>query len=65
MLKGNCLCGSPLYSARDDRPEAKRLRLGTLDTPVSPNKRYHAWVSSKAEGFDLADELPRFPEGAR
>ncbi|WP_181870006.1 GFA family protein [Halomonas sp. DQ26W] len=65
MLKGSCLCGSPLYSARDDRPEAKRLRLGTLDTPVSPSKRYHAWVSAKAEWFELADELPRFSGFAR
>ncbi|SEF71057.1 GFA family protein [Billgrantia desiderata] len=57
-------CGSPLYSARDDLPEAKRLRLGTLDTPVTPGKRYHAWVSSKAEWYELADELPRFPQAA-
>ncbi len=35
-------CGSPLYSARDDLPEMKRLRLGTLDTPILVNKRYHA-----------------------
>ncbi|QJQ96331.1 MULTISPECIES: GFA family protein [Halomonadaceae] len=53
-------CGSPLYSARDDLPDTKRLRLGSLDTPVSPSKRYHAWVSSKAEWFGLADELPKF-----
>ncbi|MCE8017709.1 GFA family protein [Halomonas sp. MCCC 1A17488] len=58
-------CGSPLYSARDDLPDAKRLRLGTLDTPIAPGKRYHAWVSSKAEWFELTDELPRFPESAR
>lgn len=55
-------CGSPLYSDRDDRPDVKRLRLGTLDTPVSARERYHAWVSSKAEWFDLADDLPEFPE---
>lgn len=55
-------CGSPLYSARDDLPESKRLRLGTLDTQVTPSKRYHAWVSSKAEWFVLDDELPRCPQ---
>lgn len=58
-------CGSPIYSARDDLPEAKRLRLGTLDTPISPSKRYHAWVLSKAAWFDLADELPKFEKFAR
>ncbi|MCG7599312.1 GFA family protein [Halomonas sp. McH1-25] len=58
-------CGSPLYSARDDRPEAKRLRLGTLDTPISPSKCYHAWVSTQAEWFEITDGLPKFPEFAR
>ncbi|MCC5882106.1 MAG: GFA family protein [Halomonas sp.] len=58
-------CGSPLYSARDDLPEMKRLRLGTLDTPIVADKRYHAWVTSKAEWFDIEDDLPRFPEFAR
>lgn len=58
-------CGSPLYSARDDLPEAKRLRLGTLDTPIAPGRRVHAWVSSRAEWFELADDLPKFPEFAR
>ena len=55
-------CGSPLYSYRDDLPAVKRLRLGTLDTPVTARKRYHAWVSSKASWFDLVDDLPQFPE---
>ncbi|MFW3615850.1 hypothetical protein [Billgrantia antri] len=41
------------------------MRLGTLDTPITPSKRYHAWVSSKAEWFELADELPRLPEFVR
>ncbi|MGQ4879297.1 GFA family protein [Billgrantia sp. LNSP4103-1] len=59
------MCGSPLYSARDDLPEMKRLRLGTLDTLICADKRYHAWVKDKAEWFDLADDLPRFPEFAR
>ncbi|WP_043529709.1 GFA family protein [Litchfieldella xinjiangensis] len=58
-------CGSPLFSARDDLPEAKRLRLGTLDSAISPSKRYHAWVSSKAAWFDLTDEHPKFEEFAR
>lgn len=52
-------CGSPLYSARDDMPQVKRLRLGTLETPVTAAKRYHAFVASKAEWFDIADGLPQ------
>ncbi|WP_249975858.1 GFA family protein [Vreelandella olivaria] len=54
------LCGSPLYSARDDLPAIKRLRLGTLDTPVTAKTQYHAFVSSKASWFSISDELPQF-----
>lgn len=54
-------CGSPIYSARDDLPEVKRLRLGTLDTPVPVARRYHAFVASKADWFDIADGLPQYP----
>ena len=52
-------CGSPLYSARDDLPEVKRLRLGTLDTPVVASKQYHAFVASKACWFEIKDDLPQ------
>lgn len=53
-------CGSPLYSARDDLPEVKRLRLGTLETPVEVKNRYHTFTGSKASWFDIADGLPQF-----
>src|SRR5690554_1969284 len=52
-------CGSPLYSARDDLPEVKRLRVGTLETPVQPSKQYHAFVASKASWYEINDSFPR------
>jgi hypothetical protein len=55
-------CGSPLYSARDDQPDVKRLRLGTLDTSVTVEHRYHIFVKSKAPWFDIKDGLPQFQE---
>lgn len=54
-------CGSPLYSARDDLPQVKRLRLGTLETPVRANRQYHAFVSSKANWYEIEDDLPQYP----
>lgn len=54
-------CGSPLFSARDDLPETLRLRIGTLDTPVHVASRYHTFVASKANWFDVADGLPQHP----
>lgn len=59
-------CGSPLYSARDDLPEIKRLRLGTVDTPFTCAQAYHAHVTSKATWFTIGDGLPQyegFPPG--
>jgi hypothetical protein len=56
-------CGSPLYSARDDLPGVLRLRVGTLDTPLTgvPH-RHHKFTRHKAPWFDLADGLPQEPE---
>ena len=52
-----CECGSPIYSARDDKPDDLRLRLGTLDTPVKANSKYHVFVSSKADWYEITDNL--------
>ncbi|MDI5983376.1 GFA family protein [Halomonas sp. M4R5S39] len=54
-------CGSPLYSDRDDLPEAKRLRLGTPDTLVSPSRRYHAWCCPRRSGSISPMSCPSFP----
>jgi len=57
-------CGSPLYSARDDLPGVLRLRLGTLDTPVTCAHRHHKFTRAKAPWFDIADGLPQDLENA-
>lgn len=56
-------CGSPIYSARDDLPDTKRLRLGTVETPFRTASRYHIHVASKAPWHDITDESPQYPEG--
>jgi hypothetical protein len=55
-------CGSALYSAKEDVPEVKRLRIGTLSDDVRPNNRYHKFVNYKADWFDIEDGLPQYPE---
>lgn len=52
-------CGSPLYSARDDLPALKRLRLGTVETPFECANAYHIYVASKASWDILAQGLPQ------
>lgn len=55
-------CGSPLYSKRDSMPETLRLRLGTLDTPVTGKPTAHIFVAEQAEWYEIHDDLPQYPE---
>lgn len=55
-------CGSPIYSRRDDMPNVKRLRLGTLDTPITERPAFHIYAASKAEWEEIHDGLPQYPE---
>lgn len=55
-------CGSPIYSARDDLPGVRRLRLGTVETPFTCANAYHIFAGSKASWFELTDNLPRHVE---
>jgi hypothetical protein len=56
-------CGSPIDSRRESEPGSVRIRLGTLDGDPERRALAHFWVSSKAPWFDIADDLPRYPEG--
>lgn len=57
-------CGSPIYSARDDLPGIRRLRLGTVETPFACRNAYHIHVASQAPWEIIADGLPQYA-GAR
>lgn len=56
------ICGSPIYSAKDDTPEIRRLRLGTVDTHFTCTNVVHIFTGSKASWWDCDDGLPRFTE---
>ena len=56
-------CGSPLYSRRDDAPEIRRIRLGTLDSDPERRPLAHVWVASQAPWDSITDGLPRYLEG--
>lgn len=55
-------CGSPLYSARDDLPGIKRLRVGTVETPFTCDNQYHIFVGSKAAWHQITDSYPQYTE---
>ncbi len=56
------VCGSPIFSRRDAMPDVIRLRIGTLDTPISAGISAHIFVASKAQWFNIHDDAPQFPE---
>jgi hypothetical protein len=57
-------CGSPIISRRDIAPEAVRVRLGSLDSPLGRGPQGHIYVDSKADWFEIHDVLPQYAEGA-
>jgi hypothetical protein len=60
-LRAFCgVCGSPLYSRREDRPEALRLRLGTLDDTGALKIDAHIFTED-APDWSVGDDAPRYP----
>ncbi len=57
-------CGSPIYAYLTATPDVLRIRLGSLDTPLTAEPRAHTWVSDKAAWDRIADGLPQFPQWA-
>ncbi|MDK9726531.1 MAG: GFA family protein [Sterolibacteriaceae bacterium MAG5] len=55
-------CGSPLFSKRDAMPDIRRLRIGTLDTPIKGKVSAHIFVDSKAEWDEICGDAPRYAE---
>jgi hypothetical protein len=56
-------CGSPLYSRRNDEPELRRIRLGSLDGDPERRPLAHVWVGDKAPWHAITDTLPQYPAG--
>ncbi len=52
-------CGSPLYSARRDKPDIKRLRIGSVETPFTCANKYHIYAGSKAMWHELDESIPK------
>ncbi len=57
-------CGSPLYAYLSASPDALRIRLGSLDSPLHRRAKAHTWVSDKADWDAIQGDLPQFSEWA-
>ena len=55
-------CGSPIISIKAETLDYYRLRIGTLDTPLTQKPTCHIFVASKAEWDDIAGDLPQYAE---
>jgi hypothetical protein len=55
-------CGSPIYAYLTKTPDVLRIRLGSLDTPLTSRARAHTFVSDKADWEDIEafSSLPQF-----
>lgn len=55
-------CGSHFYTVRDNDPDTFRFRVGTLNTPIYPEKKIHIFTDSKASWDTICDDYPQFAE---
>lgn len=55
-------CGSPLYSRRPSMPDTIRLRIGSLDSTIKGKPTAHIFVGSKAEWYEINDDLLQYDE---
>ena len=53
-------CGSSLFYERDGAPHTS-IGAGTLDAPTSLSALRHIWVDSRADYYELDDDLPKEP----
>ena len=56
-------CGSPIYSALAARPEVVRVRVGTINEPLSVRPAASYYTGSKCNWWEILDTLPRHENG--
>ena len=59
-------CGSSLvFVPSNDNGQLVEFALGTLDTEINEKPDGHIFVDSKAQWYDISDDLPTFKETRR
>lgn len=54
------ICGSPILSKSESRPEQVRVRLGTIDSEIGERPMAHIFSTSKASWENITDDLPQY-----
>jgi hypothetical protein len=55
-------CGTQLVFREPAEPAELDVTLASLDDPEAVRPSHHIWTSSRIPWFDVADDLPRYPE---
>lgn len=64
LKRGFCgRCGTTVFSAREST-HTIAITAATLDEPERFRPGMHIWTASQQPWAEIADELPRYPEGA-
>jgi hypothetical protein len=58
-------CGSPILSKTTKLPGVLRIRAGTLNGDLKTRPIYHIYYDSKANWFEVNDDLPKYSERAK
>lgn len=54
------ICGSPILSKSESKPEQVRVRLGTIDSEIVERPIAHIFSTSKASWENITDDLPQY-----
>lgn len=54
------ICGSPIFSKTQSRPDEVRIRLGTIESDISERPVAHIFTTSKANWDNICDDLPQY-----
>jgi hypothetical protein len=55
------ICGSPIMSKNDAKPDDVRVRLGIIESEVVERPIAHIFATSKATWHQITDHLPQYP----
>jgi len=54
------ICGSPIISKTESKPDQVRIRLGTITSDVIERPMAHIFTTSKANWEDISGDLPQY-----
>ncbi|HEY9050259.1 MAG TPA: GFA family protein [Gammaproteobacteria bacterium] len=54
------ICGSPIISKTETKPDQVRIRLGTIEDDISERPLAHIFATSKANWEDICGDLPQY-----